>query len=640
MTSNNKTSEVSPQPQVFTTLSVGDSHAAEPQTQEQEPDCLTPRQPCSENLSDAFAKPVPSSSASNNLWDLSIEELERGLEECEWQAIKTSLRSQSQQMRSERRARGKESLLFPTLTAGEGKTGAHVGHTACERWFRKQGIVPAGSQLSPEAIAAMHGFPTDWFSAISPPSPVPQDTQADSKPESSEEKQSPPHKRWSHSECANGSGIGSNDRTEQRHITEEEEMILSFGYTADRFYQKTVTRRNWKERHAQQFIKAWREGKPIDAYDKSPRNGGKKIATIKLTTEPYQEALRDINSWEVAYEGYPELSKDEFIDKFFPGFDTKQLLWVIRFEVVSFAKNVECRMQNVEKNNSEFFILNSTFSSALNISEIRRDGGTQSREKLDLSHVATLKEAIEDGAELDPVIVFYDGESYWLADGFHRCKASLESGLEDIQVIIHQGTRRDAVLYSVGANAEHKAVKPRSRADKRRAVMMLLNDPEWNKWSNREIARQCKVTHSFVNGLRKNLTGNVSTDKDSQLRTYTTKHGNTATMMVRSNGNGKQGSVADQEGRKGLSSPSSESSHTLPEVEPPESPPVSDYVIGFLTNLDRMSVEQRICCCDRLFDQMSDDELEEALYGIQQRLAAKLQAKNNGNGRSRSLLGK
>ncbi|NER93423.1 MAG: ParB N-terminal domain-containing protein [Symploca sp. SIO1B1] len=294
-------------------------------------------------------------------------------------------------------------------------------------------------------------------------------------------------------------------------------------------------------------------------------------------------------------------------------------------------------MQNVEKKNSKFLILNSTF---LSISEIRRDGGTQSREKLDLSHVATLKEAIEDGAELDPVIVFYDGESYWLADGFHRCKASLESGLEDIQVIIHQGTRRDAVLYSVGANAEHKAVKPRSRADKRRAVMMLLNDPEWNKWSNREIARQCKVNEKTVRNIRNSLTADIRTDKDSQLRTYTTKHGNTATMMVRSNGNGKQGSVADQEGREGLSSPSSESSHTPPEVEPPKSPPVSDYVVGFLTNLDRMSAEQRICCCDRLFDQMSDKELEEALYGIQQRLAAKPQATTNGNGHSSALLGK
>jgi len=151
---------------------------------------------------------------------------------------------------------------------------------------------------------------------------------------------------------------------------------------------------------------------------------------------------------------------------------------------------------------------------------------------------------------------------------------------------------------------------------------MLLNDPEWNKWSNCEIARRCKVSDPFVLSLRKSLSANISTDNNSQLRTYTTKHGTTATMMVKSNGNRRQGSME-----------SINSSHPPPSPQPPKPPPVSDYVIGFLTNLDQMSAEQRICCCDRLFDQMSDDELEEALHGIQQRLAAKLQATNDGNSR-------
>ncbi|NEQ64452.1 MAG: hypothetical protein F6K21_02920 [Symploca sp. SIO2D2] len=45
-----------------------------------------------------------------------------------------------------------------------------------------------------------------------------------------------------------------------------------------------------------------------------------------------------------------------------------------------------------------------------------------------------------------------------------------------------------------------------------------------------------------------------------------------------------------------------------------------------------MSASQRVYCRDRLFDQMSDKELEEALYSIQQRLAAKQGHTNNGNG--------
>ncbi|EWY35857.1 hypothetical protein N825_32650 [Skermanella stibiiresistens SB22] len=39
------------------------------------------------------------------------------------------------------------------------------------------------------------------------------------------------------------------------------------------------------------------------------------------------------------------------------------------------------------------------------------------------------------------------------------------------------GSRRDAVPHAVGANARHGL--PRSNADKRDAVMILLKDPEW-----------------------------------------------------------------------------------------------------------------------------------------------------------------
>lgn len=255
---------------------------------------------------------------------------------------------------------------------------------------------------------------------------------------------------------------------------------------------------------------------------------------------------------------------------------------------------------------------------ALNLSEIRRDGGTQPREKLDMAHVATLKEAIEDGAELDRVIVFYDGENYWLADGFHRCKASEESGLEDIPVIIHQGTRRDAVLYSVGANAEHKAAKPRSRADKRRAVTMLLNDPEWSKWSNREIARQCKVSESLVRTI---LTA-FKRSEEPKTRTYTTKHGTTATMQVgnigkgeQETGNGKISELPDSDVENSQLLSANNGNGTLSEgndysnngnngnghhTSVPKSPPVEDYVIGFLSNMDQMSAEQLIEVRDRV----------------------------------------
>jgi len=118
--------------------------------------------------------------------------------------------------------------------------------------------------------------------------------------------------------------------------------------------------------------------------------------------------------------------------------------------------------------------------SYLTLTEIRRDGGTQPRAAIDLKHVKLLEEQMEDGKELDPVTVFYDGESYWLADGFHRWHAHSNKGREVLACVIHQGSRREAVLYSVGANADHKPALPRSKEDKRRAVITLLHDPDWS----------------------------------------------------------------------------------------------------------------------------------------------------------------
>ncbi len=186
----------------------------------------------------------------------------------------------------------------------------------------------------------------------------------------------------------------------------------------------------------------------------------------------------------------------------------------------------------------------------LTLDEIRRDGGTQPRAAIDLKHVKLLEEQMEDGFTLEAIAVFYDGKSYWLADGFHRWQAHHNRSEEVIACVIHQGSRRDAVLYSVGANADHKPALPRSRQDKRRAVTTLLQDPEWKEWSDREIARQCNVSNRFVTNLRNSLTVNVHSENsrltdnvisDNTQRTYKTKHGTTAKMNTSKIGkSGKQ----------------------------------------------------------------------------------------------------
>ena len=99
-----------------------------------------------------------------------------------------------------------------------------------------------------------------------------------------------------------------------------------------------------------------------------------------------------------------------------------------------------------------------------------------------------------------PIVVFHDGTDHWLADGFHRLHAIFMTSEKAIEADVRQGTRRDAILFSVGANASHGL--RRTNQDKRRAVETLLRDEEWAAWSDRKIAEACGVSHEFVRQSR------------------------------------------------------------------------------------------------------------------------------------------
>jgi ParB-like chromosome segregation protein Spo0J len=152
------------------------------------------------------------------------------------------------------------------------------------------------------------------------------------------------------------------------------------------------------------------------------------------------------------------------------------------------------------------------------VAEICVEPGIQQRAShVDLALRAEYAEAMKAGAAFPPVVVF-DADMLWLADGFHRVGAAEDAGLTEILAEIREGDRRDALLYAVGANAEHGA--RRTNADKRRAVVTLLNDAEWQGRSDGWIAEAAKVSHPFVGKVRAELqavkaTGNVSSQIDA-----------------------------------------------------------------------------------------------------------------------------
>lgn len=160
----------------------------------------------------------------------------------------------------------------------------------------------------------------------------------------------------------------------------------------------------------------------------------------------------------------------------------------------------------------------------LKLKDIRLDGGTQPRQYINQDVVNEYAEEMLESDNFPPMVVFNDGANFWLADGYHRWHANKKAGFVEVECDVRTGTVRDAVLYSVGANAVHGL--RRTNDDKRKAIITLLNDLEWGEWSDSEIARQCCVSHVTVGRVRKSV-GLEKTEKK-----YVNKHGQEAKMKL------------------------------------------------------------------------------------------------------------
>lgn len=168
----------------------------------------------------------------------------------------------------------------------------------------------------------------------------------------------------------------------------------------------------------------------------------------------------------------------------------------------------------------------------LELNKIRLDGNTQPRAELNQEIVGDYAEAVMAGVVFPPIDVFHDGSTYWLADGFHRYFAHKRSGATMIDATVHTGTLRDALLFSVGANSKHGL--RRTNEDKRRAVMVLLNDLEWSEWSDIKIAETAGVSNATVHRIRKSLQLEKKPEKK-----YVDKHGIERTMSTENIGRKK-----------------------------------------------------------------------------------------------------
>lgn len=125
-------------------------------------------------------------------------------------------------------------------------------------------------------------------------------------------------------------------------------------------------------------------------------------------------------------------------------------------------------------------------------------GGTQTRIATNDDAISSYAEDMVAGAEFPPIVLYFDGAKYWLADGFHRYLARMRMKSATIRAEVRDGGRTDALVHALGANATNGLY--RSSADKRSAVEIALE--EWPDRSNGALAEMCRVSTDLVRKVR------------------------------------------------------------------------------------------------------------------------------------------
>lgn len=172
-------------------------------------------------------------------------------------------------------------------------------------------------------------------------------------------------------------------------------------------------------------------------------------------------------------------------------------------------------------------------------------GGTQARLKTTDEAVESYAEEMSHGAVFPPIVVYFDGATHWLADGFHRCLAAKRIERPTILAELHAGGRSDALRHALGANATNGVC--RTNDDKRNAVEIAIE--EWPDRANPVIAEICRVSADLVRRVRQEL---ASQGRIQPRETVTGRDGKQYPAAIERQPRGKsEASAADRDGGGG-----------------------------------------------------------------------------------------
>ena len=132
----------------------------------------------------------------------------------------------------------------------------------------------------------------------------------------------------------------------------------------------------------------------------------------------------------------------------------------------------------------------------IEITKITTDDEIQQRVEMADWKIREYYESMKRGDSFPAIVVFFDGETYWLADGFHRVAAARKIEKLTFEAEIKNGSKRDAIFYALASNKSHGL--NRNRKDIKKAILTILSDAEWSQMSNVAIANHIGCSEGTV----------------------------------------------------------------------------------------------------------------------------------------------
>lgn len=153
--------------------------------------------------------------------------------------------------------------------------------------------------------------------------------------------------------------------------------------------------------------------------------------------------------------------------------------------------------------------------SVLAMDALTLDEELQPRAAIDRTVLENYVQLLVDGVRFPPVVAFHDGSVTWLSDGFHRWHSRKVLDLGDIEVDVRHGTRRDALLFSLSANAKHGL--QRGATDYTRAYDIACRNGLVDPTDIEAVASLLQCSGSWATKLTESARATARAQRDAEI---------------------------------------------------------------------------------------------------------------------------